>query len=93
MITTVSSRFAPAAPATTANVVKVITGDSGTVTAKVCRDIGVEVEALLTGRRARLDRRRGSGRRPADPASDRATVATSYVTRRYAGDGEKPPDF
>jgi magnesium-transporting ATPase (P-type) len=39
--------------------VKVITGDNGTVAAKVCRDIGVEVEALLTGRRARLARRRG----------------------------------
>jgi Mg2+-importing ATPase len=29
--------------------VKVITGDNGTVAAKVCRDIGVAVEAVLTG--------------------------------------------
>jgi Mg2+-importing ATPase len=35
-------------------VVKVITGDNGTVAGKVCRDIGAEVEAVLTG--AELDR-------------------------------------
>ncbi|MDQ1539820.1 MAG: P-type Mg2+ transporter, partial [Actinomycetota bacterium] len=29
--------------------VKVITGDNGTVAAKVCRDIGLDVEAILTG--------------------------------------------
>jgi len=29
--------------------VKVITGDNGTVAAKVCRDLGVDVEAVLTG--------------------------------------------
>jgi P-type Mg2+ transporter len=29
--------------------VKVITGDNGTVAAKVCREIGVEVESVLTG--------------------------------------------
>jgi Mg2+-importing ATPase len=29
--------------------VKVITGDNGTVAAKVCRDIGLDVDALLTG--------------------------------------------
>ncbi|MGI8572062.1 MAG: magnesium-translocating P-type ATPase [Solirubrobacteraceae bacterium] len=33
--------------------VKVITGDNGTVAGKVCRDIGVDVEAVLTG--AELD--------------------------------------
>ena len=33
---------------------KVITGDNGTVAAKVCRDIGVDVEAVLTG--AELER-------------------------------------
>jgi P-type Mg2+ transporter len=34
--------------------VKVITGDNGTVAAKVCRDLGVAIEAVLTG--AELDR-------------------------------------
>jgi Mg2+-importing ATPase len=34
--------------------VKIITGDNGIVAAKVCRDIGVDVEAVLTG--AELDR-------------------------------------
>jgi Mg2+-importing ATPase len=34
--------------------VKVITGDNGTVAGKVCRDIGLDVEAILTG--AELDR-------------------------------------
>jgi P-type Mg2+ transporter len=34
--------------------VKVITGDNGTVAAKVCRDLGVEVEGVLTG--AELER-------------------------------------
>jgi Mg2+-importing ATPase len=34
--------------------VKVITGDNGTVAAKVCRDIGLDVEAILTG--AELER-------------------------------------
>jgi len=29
--------------------VKVITGDNGTVAAKVCRDLGVSIEAILTG--------------------------------------------
>jgi P-type Mg2+ transporter len=35
-------------------VVKVITGDDGTVAVKVCRDIGLDVDAVLTG--AELDR-------------------------------------
>ncbi len=34
--------------------VKVITGDNGTVAGKVCRDIGIDVEAVLTG--AELER-------------------------------------
>ena len=34
--------------------VKIITGDNGTVAAKVCRDIGLEVEQVLTG--AELER-------------------------------------
>jgi Mg2+-importing ATPase len=33
--------------------VKIITGDNGTVAAKVCRDIGIEVEGVMTG--AELD--------------------------------------
>jgi Mg2+-importing ATPase len=34
--------------------VKIITGDNGTVAAKVCRDIGIEVESVMTG--SELDR-------------------------------------
>jgi P-type Mg2+ transporter len=56
--------------------VKVITGDNGTVAVKVCRDIGVDVEAVLTG--AELER--------LDDAALRAAIPRTTVFARVSPD-------